>query len=116
MTEFNIPLLSTLLLLESRILEFADNKKAEFQHAMVRLTYTHYSMRLIRFMLQLSPRSSAVIILGRFYEGIVPSIDLGIKGEFLNIVPTDIPSTSGRLFRFKRHWKRDPSIGVDCIV
>lgn len=92
MTEFNIPLFSKLLVLESRIFEFADNKKAAFQYAMVRLTYTHYSMRLIRLMLQLSPTSSAVIILGRFYEGILPSIDLGIKGEFLNIVT--IPPTS----------------------
>jgi len=86
MTELNIPLLSKLLLLESRTLEFADNKRAQFKYALIRLTYTHYSIRLIRLMLRLSPWSSAVIILGRFYEGFMPSIKLRIKGEFLDIV------------------------------
>jgi hypothetical protein len=98
MTEFNIPLLSKLLLLESRAMEFADNKKAQFQYAMVRLTYTHYSMRLIRLMLRLSPWSSTVIIIGRFYEGILPSINLRIKGDFLDLVLTHPPSLS--LLRF----------------
>lgn len=87
MTELNIPLLSKLLLLESRTLEFAHTKKTQFQYAMIRLTYTHYSLRLIRLMLRVSPWSSAVIILGRFYEGFMPSVKLHIKGQFLDIVP-----------------------------
>jgi hypothetical protein len=86
MAEFNIPLLSKLLLLESRSFELVDNGKAQFQLALLRLTYTGYSWRLIRLMLKLSPRSTVIIILGRFLEGIIPSIDLRIKGEFLDIV------------------------------
>jgi hypothetical protein len=129
MTEFNIPLLSKLLLLESRVMEFTDNKKAQFQYAMVRLTYTHYSMRLIRLMLRLSPWSSTVIIIGRFYEGILPSINLRIKGDFLDLVLTHPPSLSiyasipflqirGRQAnrRYKPPWRENLSIAANCIV
>jgi len=130
MTEFNIPLLSKLLLLESRVMEFADNKKAQFQYAMVRLTYTHYSMRLIRLMLRLSPWSSTVIIIGRFYEGILPSINLRIKGDFLDLVLTHPPthplylcsdffsSNSGGQVnrRCKPPWRENLSIAANCIV
>jgi hypothetical protein len=98
MTELNIPLLSKLLLLQSRTVDFADNKKAQFQYAMVRLAHTHYSIRLIRLMLRLGPWSTAVIILGRFYQGILPSINLRIKGEFLEIVPPPPPPPSAHIF------------------
>jgi hypothetical protein len=86
MTELNIPLLSKLLLLESRSFELIANSKAQFQLALLRLTYTRYSWRLIQLMMKLSPKSTITIILGRFLEGIIPSIDLRIKGEFLDIV------------------------------
>jgi len=86
MAEFNSPLISTLLLIESRILEFLDQKHEEFKLAILHLSYTRFSLRLIRLMLQICPRSTLTLILGRFLEGLLPSIDLRIKGEFLNIV------------------------------
>jgi hypothetical protein len=94
MAEFDIPLLTKLLLFESRTFELVDNTKAQFQLALLRLTYTRYSWRLIRLMFKLSPRNTIIIILGRFLEGIIPSIDLRIKGEFLDIVRPGLASTN----------------------
>jgi hypothetical protein len=86
MAEFNSPLISKLVLIESRIVEFIDKKHEEFKLAILHLSYTRFSFRLIRLMLQICPRSTLTLILGRFLEGILPSIDLRIKGEFLDIV------------------------------
>jgi hypothetical protein len=94
MAEFNVPFLTKLLLLESRTFELVDNTKAQFQLALLRLTYIRYSWRLIGLMLKLSPRNTIIIILGRFVEGILPSIDLRIKGEFLDIVQHGLPPTN----------------------
>ena len=86
MAEFNSPLISRFVLIESRVLEFIDKKHEDFKLALLRLSYTRFSLRLIRLMLQICPRSTLTVILGRFLEGIIPSIDLRIKGEFLDIV------------------------------
>jgi hypothetical protein len=90
MAEFNSPLISRFVIIESRILEFIDKKHKDFKLAILRLSYTRFSLRLIRLMLQICPRSTLTIILGRFLEGIIPSIDLRIKGEFLDIVKTSV--------------------------
>jgi len=86
MSEFNIPLLTKTLLIESRILEYAQRKRTQFLDILRKLTYTRYSWRLIHLMLQISPGSTVIIILGRFIEGILPSLDLKIKGGFLDMV------------------------------
>jgi hypothetical protein len=88
MAEFNSPLISKFVLIESRILEFIDKKHEDFnlKLAILCLPYTRCGLRLIRLMLQICPRITLTLILGRFPEGIIPSIDLRIKGEFLDIV------------------------------
>jgi hypothetical protein len=37
-------------------------------------------------MAKMSPSSTAAIILGRFYKRLIPSFDLRIKGEFIDMV------------------------------
>lgn len=37
-------------------------------------------------MLQISPWNTAVVVLGRFVEGLIPSLELRVKGEFLELV------------------------------
>ena len=86
MAESNSSLLSQLVLIETWILDFIDRKQAEFKLAILRLSYTRFSLRLIRLMFQICPRSTMALILGRFLEGLLPSIDLRIKGKFLDIV------------------------------
>lgn len=86
MAEFNSPLLSKVFLIESRILEFIDRKHAELKRAILRLSYTRFSLRLIQLMFRLCPKSTMTIVLGRFLEGMLPSIDLRIKGQFLDLV------------------------------
>jgi hypothetical protein len=86
MAEFNSRLLSKLILIECRILEFIDGKHAAFKLAILCLWYTRFSLRLIRLMLHICPGSTMTLILGRFLEGLLPSIDLRIKGQFLDIV------------------------------
>jgi hypothetical protein len=97
----NNPLLSKVLVLETHAIDFASNKRAQFLRAIVRLSYTRYSWRLIRLMIQVSPKSTAIIILGRFIQGLLPSIDLHIKGQFLDIVENpghqaNLGTSSGR--------------------
>jgi hypothetical protein len=86
MAEFTSFPLSTIILFESRLLEYAHRKREQFLHVLRRLSYTRYSWRLVFLMLQISPRSTTVIILGRFLEGVIPSLDLRIKGAFLDMV------------------------------
>lgn len=112
MAEFDIPLLTKVLLLESRTFEFVDNTKAQSQLALLRLTYTRYSWRLIGLMFKLSPRNTIIIIMGRFLEGIIPSIDLRIKGQFLDIVRTRLALLT---YRYKPHWRKSLSADLDCI-
>jgi hypothetical protein len=87
MAEFDVPGLGRLLLLESRALEYALQKREQLFNVLRRISYTRYSWRLILLMLQISPRSTSIIILGRFLEGVIPSLNLRIKGAFLDMVP-----------------------------
>jgi hypothetical protein len=86
MTEFNVGILSRVILAETRIVDFFSEKHEGFRKGMVQLSYSPYSLRLMRMMFQLCPRSTLIVILGRFFEGLIPSIDLRIKGQFLDIV------------------------------
>jgi hypothetical protein len=108
MTELNIPLLTKLLLVESRILEFGDKKREQFRNVVRRLGYTHYSWRIVRLMLQISPWKTAVVVFGRLIEGIFPAIDMRIKGRFLDLVI--FSSVTGADFRFKLLLRRSHSV------
>ena len=103
MTEFRSPLLSTVLLLETRTVDSCHAAREAVRHALVRLTYSRFSWRLIRYMLQLCPKSTVIIIVGRFLEGIIPSINLRIKGAFLDIVN----ASSYTKIRFKPRLRKD---------
>jgi len=86
MTELNISILSKIILLETRILDWASRQHDGFWETIKDLSYTKYSWRIVKLMLQLSPWDTALVILGRFIEGVIPSMGLRIKGEFLDIV------------------------------
>ena len=86
MDPFSVPLVRDIILLESRTLEYAHRKREQFFNVLRRLSYSRYSWRLVILMLQISPRSTLIIILGRFLEGIIPSVDLRIKGAFVDLV------------------------------
>jgi len=79
-------LISKVLSLESRLIEFGESRHKAFQKALRELSYIPYSWRIVRLMLQISPWRTLVVILGRFVEGIIPSFELHIKGEFLELV------------------------------
>ena len=86
MTELNSTFVFRVILFESRLVEYFSNKREQFHEALIRLSYTRYSVRLVYLMFQLCPRSTMVIIVGRFLQGLLPSVDLRIKGGFLDIV------------------------------
>lgn len=75
-----------IFLLESRILEYASKKRLGFWRMIKELSYAKHSWRIIRLMLQISPWNTAVVVLGRFVEGLIPSLELRVKGEFLELV------------------------------
>jgi hypothetical protein len=109
MAELAIRLLSTLSLLQSRSLELFHRKSEQFRNVIRRLSYnTQHSWGLILFMIQVSPKSTLLIILGRFLQGVVPSLELRIKGGFLKLVSSSNCGTL-MILRCKLPWLRNHS-------
>lgn len=87
MAEFFSQLLSILFLLKTQPLEYFHRKHEQFMAGFFRkLSYTRNSWHLIFFVLRFSGKSTLVVILGRFLETVIPSMQLRIKSGLLNLV------------------------------
>jgi len=76
-------LIAHLLTLRSRLQKKLNEKRLLLRQARQPLLQ---SWRLVLWMAKLSPYSTALILLGRLYGRLMPSFDLRLKGEFLDLV------------------------------
>jgi hypothetical protein len=81
-------LLAKLFSLHSRVKGNLQGKRALLKSTKQPLLQ---SWRLILLMAKMSPSSTAAIILCRFYKRLIPSFDLRIKGEFIDMVSLSNP-------------------------
>jgi hypothetical protein len=91
MSEFNDPVLYKLILIESRLLEFIDKKWRQLVDIIRKLPYTRKNWHLITFVLKKDPRKLILIILARFLNGLIPSLDMRIESDFLDVVFFPLP-------------------------
>jgi hypothetical protein len=109
-SSFHLRLLTHLLALQARLKDSLQKNRLILRNAHQPLIH---SWRLLLLMAKLRPYSTAVIILGRFYKRLMPSFDLRIKGEFVDMVTGPVKKTNRQ--RCKRRLKKDPSTGSGCI-
>ena len=83
MASAKLKLLAHLVAIHSRLQKILNEKRLLLQQARQPLLQ---SWRLVLLMTKLSPYSTAMVILGRFYRRLMPSFDLRLKGEFLDLV------------------------------
>jgi hypothetical protein len=91
MSEFNDLVLYKLILIESRLLEFIDKKWWQVVDIIRKLPYTRKNWHLITFMLKKDPQKLILIILARFLNGLIPSLDMRIESNFLDVVFFPLP-------------------------
>ena len=110
MSSLHIRLLTHLLALQARLKNSLQKNRLILRNAHQPLIH---SWRLLLLMAKLRPYSTLVIILGRFYKRLMPSFDLRVKGEFVDMVTRPVKETNRQ--RCKRRLKKDLSTGSGCI-
>ena len=86
MSEFNSTFLYRLVLSETRLLEFLDRKHQQLVNLFLKLRYTRENWNLIMFIFRKDPMRIAFVIVARFLRGFLPSLDMKIEADFLDVV------------------------------
>src|SRR5271170_5072759 len=72
--------------------KFYRRRRWEFLQIIEQLKYMKYSWRVIILMLHISPKRTIFLVLSRLIDGFMPSVNLHIKGEFIDLIIQDLVS------------------------
>jgi hypothetical protein len=86
MSEFDSTFLYRFVLSETRLLEFLDRKRQQLVNLFLKLRYTRENWNLIMFIFRKDPMTIAFVIVARFLRGFLPSLDMKIEADFLDVV------------------------------
>jgi hypothetical protein len=86
-----VSLVTHVRLLRARVIADFQNKAEAIRNAREPLLQ---SWQLLLVMIKISPSTSLLLFLYRFYIRLIPSLDLHIKGGFIDMVRVSCPMSS----------------------